>query len=243
MAFILMLFFAGAFCFAEENDLESRLKSVEESLDQMKRDKTEESVPSLTQSLDWGRGWGLGINTGTLLNAPAFGLDLESPMFFNHFRAELTTMVWMDEKYPEPISYPNLAYCAAGGLGGLRVAYYSPLYFNFMRIYGGLGADAVGLVGAVMDFSKLDSYENLSAEERMAMLRIASGITSETFAGVEVFMAKKQSAYLELVSDWVPIISHYWIADKDMSFFKAVNAMPGKGGMGVTLKIGLRFYF
>jgi hypothetical protein len=233
---LITLAFAGGMAFADDGDLESRLKSVEESLDQMKRDKAEQQAPNLAQGLDWGNGWAFGLNMGTELSGPATGVDVLSPVFLNNFRVVLTNSVWFDFDYPEPLTNPDTEYETIGMLSGLRVVYTSPLFFNFTRLYGGLGYDYALLIG-MNDADAMTSGN----------VPILQKTTTEVFGGIDFFVSRKMSAYLEFAPQWTPlafggITVFEWVSDSDKAYFRAVNAIPGQGE-GVTLKAGLRFYF
>jgi hypothetical protein len=217
-------------CLAEDSELEARVKSLEESVDQMKQDQAEAETPVLSQKLDWGKGWGLGANMGTMQNAPELGMDVYSPLLFKHFRVEATGMIWLGGNYPEPITHPDVCYTAAGFLGGLRVSYNSALLFNFMRVYGGLGADYYRMIGAQGPFSAFDS----NPKHQM------NAFITEFYTGVELYTAKNWSVYFEIVSDWSPFYAHTWVSEEDARFFHGMDVGPGTGG--VTMKCGFRWY-
>jgi hypothetical protein len=236
IAAIALAVFTLAPCLAEEGDLDTRLKSVEESLDQMKRDKAEESAPNLTQSLDWGSGWALGVNMGTELSDPAVGIDVLSPIFLKNFRVGFTNFAWFDHNYPEPITSPDKEYITTGMLAGLRVIYTSPLFFNFTRLYCGFGYDYAVLVG-------MGDASAIAAGSPPVLQKT----TTEIFCGIDLFVRRNMSAYLEFVPQLTPlsfggVTVFEWLSEGDEAYFNAVNTIPGWSN-GVTLKTGLRFYF
>jgi hypothetical protein len=217
---------------ATADGFEERIQALEETIDQMKRDGADASPLPLTQPLDWGKGWSIGANMGTMLSAPSVGIDVSSPLILKRLRVEATTSFWAEANTPEPISNPETEYIDLGTLAGLRLSYYSPLFLNFTRVYCGLGADYVFLFGTLTDGPLPEDTEP----------HYAQGITTEMFAGIVIHTSKRWSSYVELVSDWIPIGAYWWIAEEDEAFFSTLESIPGKG-MGVTLKCGLRYNF
>lgn len=209
IAAIALAVFALAPCLAEEGDLDARLKSVEDSLDQMKRDKAEEIAPNLAQSLDWGKGWALGLNMGTELSGPSVGIDALSPVFLENIRVGFASSAWFDLDDPEPLSSSDTEYVTSGILAGLRIIYTSPLFFNFTRLYGGIGYDYALLIG-------MGDGPAIAAGNAPILQKT----TTEIFGGIDFFVSRHMSAYLEFVPQWTPlsfggVTVFEWVSESD----------------------------
>lgn len=221
-------------CLADDADLQSRVKSIEETVDQMKRDSAGANAQSLSQPLDWGKGWSVSLNLGNLNDANVVGSSITSPLLFNYFRIGLENTIWVREYYPEPISNPETQYLTGADQEGLRIDFVTPLFMNLCRLYSGVGID-----GEVCVINIIQNGQTPSTPSAVII-----GLTEDVHFGTEFFLSKHMSVNMEyMINLSFTGISNFWNYEGDESLSNRVNDMLGTGGSANIFKIGVRFYF
>lgn len=213
--------------YAQDQDLDSRIKSLEESIDQLKRDQAQMAEPQLTQNLDWGNGWSWELDSGIEQGYGTVGAGLTTPLILKNFKMSLDAKLVAGGNYPDTIPSPDLYYTGYGIKADLRGIFTSPLYFNFTKLYGGL----------VVGFQHMWGYSNTVPENWPIPTTQFSMIPFNLVFGIELFTDPRRTVFLE----YNPIFfgGGFPIGDIDWTFWQRAGFSSGSSP---EYKVGIRFY-
>jgi hypothetical protein len=225
--FLFCLFILLPFvCLAQESDTDSRLKALEEDMDQLKRDAALSTVPELTQNLDWGKGWSWSIISGNQRHSQGFGIGIATPAFIKSFRTEGQVLFMSGGLLPEPITYPDLNYWRFGITSELRGIWTSPLYFNFSRLYGGMAVNYQHYWGYIAAQTSATDFVQLNS------------IMYHLVLGLELFQKSNMSLFFEYTPELTSGIMD--LGEFDKTFWTRSGIYGGESAP--ELKVGVRFY-
>jgi hypothetical protein len=221
LAILLSVSFLG---FADEASVDSRLKALEETVDQIARDQANAQPPELVQRLDWGKGWGFAFNSGySAGNNGAIGIEAWTPDIGLGLQLGIMSNIYLSGKRSS--TRADTTYLAPFLEEGLKVFGTSPLFFNFSRIFYGAAlkyhaCPVLNLVNGAGGYEK--TYQDLWAD---------------IYTGIEFFISPKSSVYLEFCPAILNI--HYLISPYESGEIWDIYA---DNVNSYTLKFGIKLY-